>query len=170
MQTSPTIRKRTLPLWALLLSIAIVSFAFVFIPAWLIQPFKSQTVDDLGLSYTLKAWSPTLTVIALLGSIAIAVLVWRRSRRWWGKAALILPFILLGVSAWFAQQNHFEWMFKPLPNSAFVSAKNVDFVSDNEMVLAVEINNDAVAFPVRQIAYHHVVHDVVGGKPIVATY
>jgi hypothetical protein len=27
-----------------------------------------------------------------------------------------------------------------------------------------------VAYPVRQIAYHHLVEDSVGGVPIVATY
>jgi hypothetical protein len=38
------------------------------------------------------------------------------------------------------------------------------------MVMAIEINGDAVAYPVRQMGYHHVINDVVGGKPITATY
>jgi len=37
-------------------------------------------------------------------------------------------------------------------------------------VLAVNVNGDSVAFPVRQMAYHHIVQDVVGGMPITATY
>ena len=44
------------------------------------------------------------------------------------------------------------------------------FVADNEMVMAVESNGEAVAYPIRQMAYHHVVQDVVGAVPIVATY
>src|SRR5712692_1826092 len=36
--------------------------------------------------------------------------------------------------------------------------------------LAVKINKEAVAYPVRLMAYHHVVQDVVGGTPICATY
>ncbi len=38
------------------------------------------------------------------------------------------------------------------------------------MVLAVTHSGDAAAYPVRLLAYHHLVHDRVGGKPIVATY
>jgi hypothetical protein len=37
-------------------------------------------------------------------------------------------------------------------------------------VLAVENHGEAVAYPIRLMAYHHVVHDRVGGTPIVATY
>ena len=39
-----------------------------------------------------------------------------------------------------------------------------------DVVLAVRVGDDAVAYPVRQMAYHHVVQDTVGGVPIVATY
>ena len=38
------------------------------------------------------------------------------------------------------------------------------------MVLAVDTGADAVAYPVRQLAYHHLVADAVGGTPVVATY
>jgi hypothetical protein len=36
--------------------------------------------------------------------------------------------------------------------------------------MAVNIKGQAVAYPVLQLAYHHVVNDVVAGEPIVATY
>ena len=163
-------RRPTLSLWLLLLGITLVAFAFVFIPAWLIQPFKPQDANDISVSFALKHWSPALTTLALLGAVGIAWMIWRRTSRWWGRLALFMPIVLLGVSVWFARQNHFEWMFKPLPGARFASVNDVDFVGENEMVLAIEINHDAVAFPVRQIAYHHVVNDVVGGKPITATY
>ena len=39
-----------------------------------------------------------------------------------------------------------------------------------EMVLTVSFNGDARAYPVREMAYHHIVNDVVGGVPIAATY
>jgi len=37
------------------------------------------------------------------------------------------------------------------------------------MVLAVKIHGEAVAYPVRQMGYHHIMQDVVGGVPIAAT-
>ena len=44
------------------------------------------------------------------------------------------------------------------------------FKGSEEDFLRVVRNGDAVAFPVRQLAYHHLVEDSVGGVPIVATY
>jgi hypothetical protein len=36
--------------------------------------------------------------------------------------------------------------------------------------MAVKINGEAAAYPIRQMAYHHLVQDSVGGMHIVATY
>ncbi len=74
------------------------------------------------------------------------------------------------AATWMARQNHFEWMFNPLPNPAYVKVSEANFVAGTDMVMAVEINGEAVAYPMRQMAYHHIVQDVVGGKPITATY
>ncbi len=61
-------------------------------------------------------------------------------------------------------------MFNPLAQPKFTTIGETNFVADEDMVIAVKINGDAVAFPIRQMAYHHVVQDVVGGTPITATY
>jgi hypothetical protein len=61
-------------------------------------------------------------------------------------------------------------MFAPLPDARFVRAANADFVTPDDMVLAVAVGSDAAAYPVRQLAYHHLVEDAVGPVPIVATY
>jgi hypothetical protein len=39
-----------------------------------------------------------------------------------------------------------------------------------EEVIAVHIGTAARAYPVRSMSYHHIVNDVLGGLPIVATY
>jgi len=156
--------------WLLLLLVVAVSFAFIFIPVFLIQPFAPQTERSLATSYFLKTWSPIVTLLIAVGVIALAFAAWRSSKRWYSKVPLVLPIILALLFAWFARQNHFEWMFNPLASSDFAKASAVDFVKDDEMVLAVKINGDAVAYPVSLMAYHHVAQDVVGGTPITATY
>ena len=156
-------------MWLALVLVVLAAFAWVFIPVWTIMPFKAQTSEGLNLSYTLRRWSPVATLFALATSALLVVLLWRGARRW-TKAALVLLLVPVLAVAWFARQNHFEWMFKPLPVSAYVAADKVDFVRDDEMVLAVEVKGDAVAYPIRQLAYHHVVEDTVGGLPVVATY
>jgi thiol:disulfide interchange protein len=156
--------------WFLLLITAITAFAIVAIPVYLIQPFAPQTEKSVEISYFLKNWSPILTIILAIIAVFLSVIIWRNSKRWFTNIPLILPLIAVGFAVWFAQQNHFLWMFNPLENTAYAKASEADFIKDDEMVLAVMINNEAVAYPVLQMAYHHVVADVVGGQPITATY
>jgi hypothetical protein len=96
--------------------------------------------------------------------------LFKRLNRWWKKITAVFLVLVSGICTWFARQNHFEWMFNPLPDAAYVRASEQEFIKGNDMVLAMSINGDAVAYPVRLLAYHHLVNDTVGGKPIVATY
>ena len=156
--------------WLILFLLALSLFAMIAIPVWLIMPFKSQTPRGLEIAYTLKRWSPVVSIVDTLLVLALVVFVWRGARRWWLKAILVLPVIITLASAWFARQNHFEWMFNPLPQPAYVKASEVNFINDDDRVLSVTIGGESVAYPVRLIAYHHLVGDTVGGTPIVATY
>jgi hypothetical protein len=162
-------KTKRLLLWLALVCVVVGAFLWVFIPVWTIQPFKAQTPDGLNLSYALRSWSRVVTPVALALSVLLAFVLWRGTRRFL-RVALVLLLVPVVAAAWFARQNHFEWMFKPLERSAFAAADKVDFVGDEEMVLAVEVNGDAVAFPIRQLAYHHVVQETIGGQPVVATY
>lgn len=156
--------------WLVLLIIVGAALAVVVAPVWLIQPFKPQTDRGLAVSYTLRRWAPVLTLAALVVSSALVLWLWSGARRW--IARIVLAILLLPVLAavWFARQNHFEWMFNPLTNSAYAKASDASFAGEQDMVLAVENNGEAVAYPVRLMAYHHVVGDTVGGTSIVATY
>jgi Protein of unknown function (DUF3179) len=155
--------------WLALLLIVVLALAMVVVPVWLIQPFAPQTEGGLAVSFTLRRWSPILTLVALASALIAIAWLWRGSR-WWRKAIMIVMLVPLLSSVWFARQNHFEWMFHPLPGPSYAKISATDFVADTDMVMAVESNGEAVAYPVRLMAYHHIVQDVVGGTPIVATY
>jgi len=176
-QTSPALNFKAQPArakrkfaWLAVFLLVIAALAIVLTPATLIVPFRAQTPRAVAISYLLKSWSPVATVLALIVSLALAVWLWRGKRSWWRRSLLVLSFVPLIAAAWFARQNHFEWMFNPLKETAYAKADQAKTVDDRDMVLAVAINGEAVAYPVREMAYHHVVHDTVGGVPIVATY
>jgi len=156
--------------WLALIGITLVALAIVVLPVWIIQPFKPQTARGVELSYNLRRWSPLVTVLGLASAVFLVASLWRGSRRWWTKAFLLILLIPLLASTWFARQNHFEWMFNPLANAGYVKANEAAFVSDADIVMAVDSNGEAAAYPIRQMAYHHLVQDTVGGTPIVATY
>jgi hypothetical protein len=149
--------------------LTVVAVVLVLTPALVIQPFKPQTPRGVAISYAMKSWSPALTL--LFSVIAVLLLAWLwRGMRWWRKALLILPILLLFGFTWLARQNHFEWMFNPLKNSQYADAAHDRFLTPEDLVMSVSQNGETVAFPVRLMAYHHIVQDVVGGKPITATY
>jgi membrane protease YdiL (CAAX protease family) len=156
--------------WLILIVCAVVAFVIVFIPAWIIQPFKYQSSEGIRYSYLLRSWSPILTLLLSGCAVISAFFLWRQATRWWKRTVILMLVLLSGVFAWAARQNHFEWMFNPLPDDTYASAKDADFIGPSDMVLAININNDAVAYPVRQLAYHHLVNDIAGGTPVVSTY
>ncbi len=49
-------------------------------------------------------------------------------------------------------------------------ADNLDLLPANEPVIALEINGDARAYPVRVMVWHEIVNDTVGGVPVAVTY
>ncbi len=155
--------------WLVLLVITLVALAIVAAPVWIIQPFSPQTARGVEVSYTLRRWSPWITLLSLGCALFLVAQLWRGSR-WWKKSFLVIVFIPLLASTWFARQNHFEWMFNPLANASYAKTSEAGFVADTDIVMTVESNGEAAAYPIRQMAYHHLVQDVVGGTPIVATY
>ena len=161
---------KTKSLWIGIVLCTTIAFISIFVPAWIIQPFKAQTPDGVELSYLLRRWSPILTIIFFVANVVFLAILLKHTNRWWKKIAAVFVVLVSGVFAWFAQQNYFEWMFNPLPDAAYVRASEQEFTTGSDMVLSMSINGDAVAYPVRLLAYHHLVNDTVGGKPIVATY
>lgn len=156
--------------WLALGGLVVVAAVFVLTPVFVIMPFKAQTVREMEISYALKRWSPLITLISFIAVGALIVWLWRGALRWWRKGLLVAALILTGANAWMARQNHFEWMFRPLAAGVYAPAGEAAFVAGRDMVMAVEVNGEAVAYPVRQMAYHHVVQDRVGGTELVATY
>jgi Protein of unknown function (DUF3179) len=155
--------------WLVVLLFAVVMAVMIVVPVYLIMPFKSQTPRALDIAFHFKRWSPLVTMLGLIATLGLTVYLWR-SGRWFKRTALVLMIALAALWAWFARQNHFEWMFNPLPAAAFANVGDTTFVADTDQVIAIAVNDEAVAYPIRAMAYHHVVEDTVGGVPIVATY
>jgi len=162
-----TVHRRSL--WVLCAVVFAVAVAMVLVPVFVIQPFRPQSPRALEISLLLRRLSPLVTIAAVLLVAFAAVRLWRASR-WWSKGLLAALLLLVAGTAWAARQNHFEWMFQPLPDSNYAAADAATFIGDGDLVLAVERNGEAAAYPVRQLAYHHIVQDVVGHVPIAVTY
>jgi hypothetical protein len=154
----------------LLVVVILVSFVWFAVPVFLIYPFRTQSPQDIAIAYTLRSRAEVVTLLLLALGAGSAAFLWTRRIGRKSRVLTGLALTLLAGIAFLARQNHFEWMFGPLPEPRFVDAAEATHVSDDDLVLGVRVGDEARAYPVRALAYHHVVNDVVANEPIVATY
>jgi hypothetical protein len=157
--------------WAgiVLFLLVLTALALVAIPIWLIRPFVPQTPRGLAVAFGVRQWAPLATVLILLAGLALAAVLWRGGR-WGSRTLAALALVPLLAAVWLARFNVYETMFSPLGGSRFAPVAAADWVEGGDPVLAVTQGGEAAAYPIRQVAYHHIVQDVVGGVPVAATY
>ena len=76
-------------MWISLLVLIAIVIAIVLTPVFLIMPFKAQTSRILEVSYTLRRWSPVVTVLASLLILTLTIRLWLGGR-WWSRILLVL--------------------------------------------------------------------------------
>ncbi len=148
----------------------LLTLAVVLVPVVLIRPFSPETPATIAIAYALRTSSPWLAPTSAGIAAVLAVFVLRRRPGRLRAAAAGCAVALAAGAAWLSHQNHFEWMFAPLPDARYARARDATFLGPSDMVVAVELKGDAVAYAVRQMGYHHLVNDFVGGVPVVSTY
>lgn len=155
--------------WGLLILCVATAWLVAAVPAWHVQPFRPQTDDGMAWSFALRRHGPWATAVLVAMAVGAAWVAWPMARRLGSRVGLALLVGLAVVPAWFVRQNHFEWMFAPLAEVAYAAAGEVT-LDDGQMVMGVGSGAAAVAFPIRQLAYHHIVNTEVADEPVVATY
>ncbi len=116
----------------------------------------------------LRQRAPLATLAAALICLVFAIALWR-SAGLLRKIAISVVMLFVVFSAVMSRLNYFEWMFHPVDSLAF-EAEATSKLDKDEMVLAIAFSGDARAYPISQMAYHHIVNDVVGNVPIAVTY
>jgi Protein of unknown function (DUF3179) len=154
--------------WLIFVVAAIIGISLFFIPAFIIRPFAHQSASGLGLAMALRQWAPLGTLMAAIICLPFAWNLWR-SDRLWQKIAISAAVVLVAFSVVMSRLNYFEWMFHPVDTPQF-EAESASKLENGEMILAVRYENDARAYPIREMAYHHVLNDLVNEVPIAVTY
>jgi len=147
---------------------AVIAAGLFFVPAFIIRPFRYQAPRALWVAMSLRQRAPVGTLLAGLVCVGLAVALWKDSGRW-RKGWLAFILLIVGFSTVMARLNYFEWRFHPIADARF-QPQSESKLDAKEMVMAVRFGEEARAYPISQMAYHHVLNDVVAGVPIVATY
>lgn len=162
------IERRSFWLAVLFAIFAVGTCALFLVPAFIIRPFAFQSPRGLMTAIKIKQWAPLGTAVGFAICAILFLLLWPRMRRWSG-ILLGVSLLLVAACSAMTRVNYFEWMFHPVHRPGFEAA-NQTKLDSGEMVLTLNFNGDARAYPVREMAYHHIVNDVVGGVPVAATY
>ena len=155
----------------LLLVIGIfILFAAEILQVYFIMPFPgSQKSETLGIAYFLhnnifyiRIAGLLLTIFSLYGSFS----KWKK----WRKIVLIIigllyVFIFYMVNFKFLADKMF---YQPKNKSLVAAASNM--VATDKLVIGVSLNNEAKAYPIEIIGYHHQVQDTIGGEAVLVTY
>jgi hypothetical protein len=163
-----TSNSRTRSLWIALTAFALVGFGAFMFPAFIIRPFRYQSPRALFWAMALRQRAPIICLLCAIVSVLLIAMLWRSSNKW-RKAVLSLAAIAVTFSAVMSRLNYFEWMFHPVDSAKFETESSTKLGAE-EMILAVRYGADARAYPIREMAYHHILNDVVGGVPIAVTY
>ena len=162
------VRRNRACLTAVGISLAIALF-FIAYPNYVIRPFRQQGSQELlAALFVLRYQRLSELLCAAVALGALGILLRSESRRGARIGAIIAAAVTL-LCAGLSRINIYEIMFHPAGAPSFQSISEAR-LDAKEMLLAVNLNNDSRAYPVRAIAYHHIVNDVAGGIPLVATY
>lgn len=154
--------------WAIFIVSALAGIGLFFVPVFIIRPFTHQSAPGLALAMALRQRAPWGSLAAVLVCLVFALVLWNASNVW-RKIALASVMVLVTFSAVMSRLNYFEWMFHPVDSARFESA-SASKLGQSEMILAIRYGADARAYPIREMAYHHVLNDVVAGVPVAVTY
>ncbi|PSL26546.1 DUF3179 domain-containing (seleno)protein [Dyadobacter jiangsuensis] len=126
----------------------------------------SQRMNSIDAAYILHTWRWPLRILFWAMIVAGGFAVFSGKRKW-------LPAILVLVAAGVIYATNFEMAADTMfyqPSQVIEHNAATNKVAMDRLVIGVEANGEAKAYPIQYIGYHHQVRDVLGGKPIMVTY
>jgi Protein of unknown function (DUF3179) len=151
--------------WGGLLGLMLLEIALVYF----IMPMPgSQRMRSIELAYALYSWRWALR--GLFGVMALAGVraAWQPS----GRTRWLLVPSLLAVAAItyvFNFRMAADHMFLQ-PRTLIMRPASANTVAGDRLVVGIELDGEARAYPLQYIGYHHQVRDTIAGQPILVSY
>ena len=115
----------------------------------------------MGLALWVKRIGPWLSIACAVLCVAVLAISWGRLRRV-GRIAGVALVLLAAAACYASRVNVYELMFHPAGTPQFVAANRAKVDAD-DMVVAVRVDNVSRAYPIREMAYHHIINDTFAG-------
>ncbi|MDX2284794.1 MAG: DUF3179 domain-containing (seleno)protein [Bacteroidia bacterium] len=129
------------------------------------MPGGSQEIDSIDIAYALHTWRWVWRAgFALM--IVIGYASSSFAKKW-------IPPVLLIVLAGTVYAANFSMAADTMfyqPETLSMKDTVENLVDPDRLVLGVEYEGQAKAYPIQYLGYHHQIRDSIGGKPIMVTY
>jgi hypothetical protein len=145
-----------------LVALAILIVALIIAPLIIALPPVNQTPAMLATAHLAQALAPFLSVAM---AILAAVQLWRE-RTW--RAGVLLTVAL--IFSTLSRMNLLERVFAPARDVMIINAGAFHDIRDTDMVIGVVTGGRSRAYPVRYLAYHHMLNDKLGSFALLPTY
>jgi hypothetical protein len=140
---------------------------FEFLNIYFIMPMPgSQNMDSLGVAYFLHTFRWVFRAVFILAIMADAVPTFRSRRKWLPLTAALTAAAVVWILNF---QMSAEKIFRR-PEKLALRLRRDSSVKEGCIVIGIENNGKAKAYPIRFLVYHHQVQDTIGGKPVIVTY
>lgn len=152
----------------LLYYIGILLFVtFEILNVYFIMPMPgSQEMNSISTAYFLYSfrWYFRLTLAAILFFSFFKT--WKTKRKWLRITATLPLIFTIYLFNFVLVADH---MFLQ-PSQLILVDKSENKIPEDRIVIGVEENGAAKAYPVEFLAYHHLVQDEIGGRKLIITY
>ena len=128
----------------------------------------SQRIKSLDAAYALHTWRWAFRLVALV-AIGAGLRAAFNVRLWLRAVPVLVLLAAAGVGYAANYVLMADQMFRPTEHLV-LAPRATNTVDEHSVVVGVELNGEAKAWPIRFILYHHQVRDTIGGKPIMVTY
>lgn len=125
----------------------------------------SQQMNSIDLAYFLYSWR---WVFRIVFASLLLFGWWKAKWRWpW---TLSIPLLLLAVVIYLVNfKMAADAMFKQ-PGKIILADVGGNKVKEERLVIGIEKNGVAKAYPIQYLGYHHFVYDTISGSPVLVTY
>jgi hypothetical protein len=137
---------------------------------YFIMPFPgSQSSNTIDIAYFIDQYKWLLRLIGLLLIAKPAYQLFNGGKKW--PKIIFSAVLILYLIVFFFFNFRFEadkMFYQPgVKTFSGISGNTIDSA---KLIIGVEINGEAKAYPIQLIGYHHQVRDTVGNEPVMITY
>ncbi len=125
----------------------------------------SQRMNSIDAAYFLYQWRWAFRIL-FGGMLLYGFFKANWKRKWLPVSALLIVAVVIYFVNFKMAADHMFYQ----PQTLVMQNAAGNKVDSQRLVIGVVMNNQAKAYPIRMIGYHHLVPDTVGGKPLLITY